>query len=260
MAESFSLFRARESPVHSLHPLTKLGIAAFLLVSGLAVPAVWYPYALLIFAIFPLAAVSRVLHDLLKVIWRVALPFAISVFLIQGFLWPGGTPILDLGIASLKREGLIFAIASVGRVLIVVGAFLWFTLTTRPDMLMIALYQRGLPASLAYIIVATIQIIPRFQARANTILDAQRARGLETSGNLVQRARGVLPLVVPLILGSLVDVEERALAIEARAFSYPVRKTSLVEIQEANWERMLRLGLTILLALVLAFSVWTRIA
>lgn len=259
MAESFSLFRARESPVHRLHPLTKLTLTAFLLLSGLAIPFLWYPYVLLLFVVLPVATVSRVASDLLKIVWRVALPFAISLFLIQGFLWPGGTPVVDLGIVSLKREGLLFAFASIGRILIVVSAFLWFTLTTRPDLLMTALYQRGMPANLSYIIVATIQIIPRFQARANTILDAQRARGLETSGNLIQRARGVVPLVVPLILGSLVDVEERALAIEARAFSHPVRKTSLEEIQDPRWEGRVRLGIWAALALVLGLSLWLRL-
>ena len=259
MAESFSLFRARESPIHRLHPLTKLTLASFLLVSGLAVPFIWYPYALLLLALFPLAALARVLPDLLRIVWRVVLPFAISVTLIQGFLWPGGTPILDFGFASLKLEGAIFAVASIGRILIVVSSFLWFTLTTRPDLLMTALYQRGLPASLSYIITATIQIIPRFQARANTILDAQRARGLETSGSIIRRARGIVPLVVPLILGSLVDVEERALAIEARGFTHPGRKTSLIEIHDPGWERKARLVILVILALVLLLSIWLRV-
>jgi energy-coupling factor transport system permease protein len=172
--------------------------------------------------------------------WRVTLPFAISVFLIQGFFWPQGTPIFWVGPFSLKKEGLYFAIAGTGRILVVVSSFLWFALTTRPDALMTALAQRGFPSSLAYIIAATIQIIPRFQARANTIIDAQRARGLETEGGLLRRLRAVLPLVVPLILSSLVDVEERALAVEARGFSSPNPKTSLIEVREARWEPIFR--------------------
>lgn len=105
---------------------------------------------------------------------------------------------------------------------------------------MIALAQRGFPAKVSYIIVSTIQIIPRFQARAAAILDAQRARGLDISGNLLQRGRALIPLVVPLILSSLVDVEERALAVETRAFSRPGHKTSLIIVNEARWERFLR--------------------
>jgi energy-coupling factor transport system permease protein len=123
---------------------------------------------------------------------------------------------------------------------------------------MISLAQRGLPSSLAYIIVATIQIVPRFQARAATILDAQRARGLETGGRFTQRIRAILPLVVPLILSSLVDVEERALAIEARAFNRPGPKTSLVEITEAAWEPALRWVILIAIAGMIVVRIWFR--
>jgi energy-coupling factor transport system permease protein len=243
MPDSLSLFLARESRVHRLHPLTKISIVGFLLVGGLVLPGTWTPYALFGLVLLPLGAWGRVLKALFNATWRVTLPFAVSVFLVQGFLWPHGTPLIGLGPISLKREGLFFAIASTGRILVVVGTFLWFAFTTRPDVLMIALAQRGLPASLAYLVVSTIQIAPRFQARAAAILDAQKARGLETGGNILHRARAVLPLVVPLILSSLLDVEERAIAIEGRAFNRPGPKTSLVVIEESGWENPARWGL-----------------
>ena len=256
MSAALSLFVPRSSGVHRLHPLTKLTITGFLLVAGLVLPGAWTTYALFLMVVLPLAWLGQVLKHLLRISWRVVLPFAISVFLIQGFLWPGGTPLVYIGPFSLKSEGLMFALASTGRILIVVSSFIWFALTTRPDTLMTALAQRGLPASLAYTIVATIQIVPRFQARAATIIDAQRSRGLETEGNMLRRAHAVIPLVVPLILSSLVDVEERALAIEARAFNRPGPKTSLVEIAEALWEPALRWTLFIAAVGVLAFRLW----
>jgi energy-coupling factor transport system permease protein len=243
MTEAFSLYVPRDSRVHKLHPLTKLLLVGFLLAGALALPGIWSTYILLLSVVFPLAVWGRILKDLVGATWRVALPFALSVFLIQGFLWTGGTPLIGIGPLSLKKEGLVFAIASTGRILVVISTFLWFAFTTRPDTLMIALAQRGLPSSLAYIIVATIQIVPRFRSRAVSIMDAQRARGLETGGRLLQRVRAILPLVIPLILSSLIDVEERALAIEARAFNRPGPKTSLVEIGEARWEPVSRWGI-----------------
>jgi energy-coupling factor transport system permease protein len=245
MSEAFSLFAPRASGVHRLNPLTKLSLAGFLLVAGLAAPGLWGTYLLFALGVLPLSLLAQVPRELLRMSFRVVLPFAISVFLIQGFLWPGGTPLAGIGPISLKEEGLAFATAATGRILMVVSSFLWFALTTRPDTLMTSLAQRGFPASLSYIIVATIQIVPRFQARAATILDAQRARGLETGGRFIQRVRAVFPLVVPLILSSLVDVEERALAIEARAFNRPGPKTSLFEIGEAPWEPAARWGLLV---------------
>jgi energy-coupling factor transport system permease protein len=242
--------------VHRLHPLTKITLTGFLLVAGLALPGVWSNYLLLVAAVLPLALWAQVARELFSRAFKVALPFAISVFLVQGFFWPGGTPLVGIGPISLKEEGLLFAIASTGRILVVVSSFLWFALTSRPDTLMISLAQRGLPSSLAYIIVATIQIVPRFQARAATILEAQQARGLETGGRFTQRLRAILPLVVPLILSSLVDVEERALAIEARAFNRPGVKTSLVEIFEARWEPALRWVIVLAMIGILGLRVW----
>jgi energy-coupling factor transport system permease protein len=258
MAEAFSLYADQDSFIHRLHPLTKLTLAGFALVAGLALPGPWLSFALLALVLVPLALLGKVLKGLLNSAWRVALPFAISVFLIQGFLWTGGTPILGIGPLTLKREGVLFATASTGRILTVVTTFLWFAMTTRPDMLMISLVQRGLSSNLAYIIVATIQIIPRFQQRAATILDAQRSRGLETQGGLRQRVRGILPLVVPLILSSLVDVEERALAVEARGFNHPGAKTSFIEINEGRWEAGIRRGILLGMIAVVGLSIWLR--
>jgi energy-coupling factor transport system permease protein len=243
MAQAFSLFVPRTSTIHRLHPITKLTLALALLVASVALPGTWTNYAFFLVVLLPLSAAAQVAGRLLGAAVRVVLPFAVSVFLIQGFLWPQGTPILALGPLSLKQEGLQFAVTSTGRILMVVSSFLFFALTTRPDALMTALVQRGFPPSLAYIVVTTVQIVPRFQARAQAILDAQRARGLETEGPLSRRIRALVPLIGPLILGSLVDVEERAIAIEARAFNRPGPKTSLRTIPEAGWEATLRIGL-----------------
>lgn len=240
MDRTIGLYVSVDSPLHRLHPLTKLALAALLLSAGLVLPGPWLTYALFGLVVLPLAALAGVAGRLLRTVVPTVLPFAVSVFLIQGFLWPGGTPLAALGPLALKREGLAFAVASVGRILMVVSGFVLFAQITRPDRLMLGLTQRGLPPQLAYLIVATLQIVPRFQARAAAILDAQQARGLEIGGSLARRARAVVPLVVPLILSSLVDVEERALAIEARAFSRAGPKTSLIEIGEAAWEPALR--------------------
>ena len=221
-------------------------------------PGVWAPYAVFGLALVPLAAWGRVLPQLLRAALKTALPFAVSVFLIQGLFWTGGTPIVHFGPLSAKREGLLFAAQSTGRILAVVGSFLLLALTTRPDKLMIALQQRGVPKSLTYIILATVQIVPRFQAKANTILDAQRSRGLETEGGLGRRVRALLPLVVPLVLGSIVDIEERAIALEARAFSRSGPKTSLLILTDSRVQRAARWLLVAAMIGAVAGGIWLR--
>ncbi|HTP02891.1 MAG TPA: energy-coupling factor transporter transmembrane component T [Anaerolineales bacterium] len=240
----FSLYVARDSGLHKLHPLTKGIYVLFVLVAGFTLPGPWTSYFVVAFGILPLAAWGKVLGIHLRSVWRVTWPFALSVLLIQGLFWGHGEDLVSLGPLALKKEGVAFAFISIGRILLVMSSFILFSLTTRPDMLMISLKQAGFPGSIAYIFVTTLQIIPRFQSRAQTVLDAQRSRGLETEGNLLVRSRALVPLVVPLVLGSLVDVEERAIAIEARAFNSNHKETSVVEIPDSLLQKRIRAVLT----------------
>jgi energy-coupling factor transport system permease protein len=258
MTNGFSLYAPRQSGLHRLHPLTMLAIVAFCLVAGLALPGPWGPYVVFLLVVLPLAAWGQVFKELLSGAVKITIPFAISVFLIQGLFWTNGTPVLYLGPLSLKAEGLRFAAQSTGRILAVVGSFLLLSLTTRPDALMIALDQRGAPKALTYIVLATIQIAPRFQAKASTILDAQRARGLETEGGLGRRVRAILPLVVPLVLGSIIDIEERAMALDARAFSRSGHKTSLLVLHDTGAQRAARILLVIAAVASIALGIWLR--
>jgi energy-coupling factor transport system permease protein len=246
MRQGFSLYQARPSGLHRLHPFTKLSLTATILIAAFAIPGPWAGYAFFLLGLLPLAAWGQVLTPFLRAVLRAVLPFAFSLFLIQGLLWPGGTPWLQFGPLSLKLEGLAFAVASTARILLIVSGFMILALSTRPDMLMTALSQRGVPSSLSYLIVTTLQIVPHFQARARAILDAQRSRALETEGGLRRRAQALLPLIVPLVLSSILDIEERAIALEARAFGRRGPKTSLLQLTDTPAQAILR---RILLAL-----------
>lgn len=237
---ALSLYLPRPSGLHRLHPLTKLWLALFLLICGLALPGVLGAYGAFVVLVVPLALWGAVLRPLLVAAVRVVLPFAVSLVLVQGLFWPRGTPLFGWGPLSFKLEGLLFAVRSTGRILMVVSSFLLFALTTRPDALALTLAQRGVPKSLTYILVATLQIIPRFQARAAAILAAQQSRGMEIHGNLRRRLRALLPLIVPLVLGSLVDIEERAIALESRGFSRPGPKTSLLVLPDTRGQALAR--------------------
>jgi energy-coupling factor transport system permease protein len=255
---AFTLYTPRASGLHRLHPLTKLTIAFVGLAASITLPGIWANYALFLLVLVPLAAWGKILPPYLRSVSRVVIPFAISLFVIQGLFWTNGTPVVQLGPLSLKQEGLAFAAQSTGRIMAVVGSFLLLALTTRPDHLMLALSERGVPKTITYVVVTTIQIVPRFQAKASSILDAQHARGLETGGSFMGRVRAVAPLVVPLVLGSIMDVDERAMALEARGFSKSGPKSSLIVLHDPAWERVLRIVLLIgAAALVVArLTVW----
>lgn len=240
MQDSYTVYISRDSGFHQLNPLTKLTLVLFLAVCALFIPGLWTAYIVFLVALLPLAFWGRVLGPFLDILWKFILPFALSVFLIQGFLWTEGTPIFTIGPVSLKMEGVLFSITSIGRILGISSSFLLFSLVTRPDNLMIALEERGVPNSLTYIVLSTLQIVPSFRAKANTIVDAQHSRGLETEGSFRKRIRALLPLVEPLVLGSIMDIDERAIALEARAFSRKGQRTFLRTIADTRFQRILR--------------------
>ena len=88
----------------------------------------------------------------------------------------------------------------------------------------------------------------------------QRARGLDTEGRLWRRVRGVLPIVGPVILGSIAEVEERTMALEARAFTRPGRRTLLWSPPDSAIERFARWALVAGLVLLIMVRVTGALA
>src|SRR5690606_27429035 len=92
----------------------------------------------------------------------------------------------------------------------------------------------------AYIISSTLQLVPAFKDRADSILLAQQSRGLALGGNPFRRARLMMPLLSPLVLGMFTDVEERSTAMEARAFGSTAKRTTLLPVPDSTAQRVAR--------------------
>ena len=137
-----------------------------------------------------------------------------------------------------------------------VSAFAFLLLSTHPSELMTDLTRRGLPPQFAYVLISTLQIIPQMQAKAQTIIAAQRSRGLDTQSSFFKRVGALVPLARPLVFGSLVEVEERAIAIEARGFTSTHIKTSLHDVPDTGLDRVLRWFLIGLVIIALASRLW----
>lgn len=190
-------------------------------------------------------------------LWRILAPLAFFLFVLHGLFNPAGRTVLfSVGPIAVKLEGVVFAGLMTSRLLCVLGASLLFVFTTPPSALMLGLAQHGAPPWLTYIIGTTLQIIPHMRARAAAITAAQQARGLETTGSLRVRARALLPIVTPLVLSSLVDAEERAVALEARAFRSSRPKTSLNELADPPVERMARWVCVVCTVLLIGAGRW----
>ena len=238
---SRSFFLLRSSGLHALHPLTKLVAVLAIVLIGFLARWPSLPIALFLFLILPLAGWGKIARDLVRVTVTVILPFVVSIALVQGLFYPGSTHVLfSLGPLAFKEEGLIFAYGTAGKILLLAGAGLLLLFSTPPSDLMLALTERGMPNALAYIVITAIQLLPQMQAKAAAIVDAQRARGLETEGSILRRVSAIVPLLAPLVFGALADVDERAMALEARAFSAPRTRTSFKELRDTRAQALAR--------------------
>ncbi len=250
-----TFFLERTSGLHALHPLTKLALALALVVTAFTVRWLFISIALFVLLILPLAVWGKIWREVLHTTFTILLPLSVSVALVQGFFFPGAQTVLwQIGPFALKQEGLEFAFVIATRLLVIAGAGLLVVYTTHPADLAIALVQAGAPYALAYIAVSAIQLLPEMQARAQSILNAQQARGLETQGSIGVRIRAFVPLIAPLVYGALENVQERALALDARAFRSSRVKTSWRELHDSPFQRMARLLLVAYSLLMLVYA------
>ncbi len=199
------------------------------------------PIVLAVVAVLLPAAFAGVLRPVIRASVLLALPLAISAALVNLFFFPGpGTVLFQLGPVRATAEGARFAIEIVLRVLVIAGALTLFYRTTRTSDLVVDLERRGVSPRLAFIARSAVTTVPAMVERASTITDAQRARGLDTQGSVWRRIRGIVPMVGPTIMGAINEVEERTLALEARGFTRPGRRTLLWAPSDTGRQRLFR--------------------
>jgi energy-coupling factor transport system permease protein len=249
--------RPGPSAFHRLNPLTKATLATVTAIAAVVLGGLIGPVLLVAAAVLVPAAAAGVLGRLVRTSLLLALPIAISAFLVNLFFFPGAeTVLLRIGPIAATAEGLAFAVEILVRILAISGAVTLFYLTTRPADLVVDLERRGVSPRVGFVANASVQTVPAMVERAAQITAAQRARGLDTEGSPWRRIRGVVPIVGPVILGSIAEVEERTMALEARGFTRPGRRTLLWAPSDSSVEALgrwaLLIGLVALVALRIA--------
>lgn len=153
----------------------------------------------------------------------------------------GGTPVFSAGILrSITYEGINTAVIMALRlVLLVVGASL-LTLTTTPilltdgiEKLLQPFKKIGVPAhELAMMMTIALRFIPTLLEETDKIMKAQAARGAEfDTGNLVQRAKSFVPVLVPLFVSAFRRADELATAMESRCYRGSIGRTRMRQLK-----------------------------
>ena len=147
-----------------------------------------------------------------------------------------GEVLVSLGFLTITREGLRTAVfMAVRLVLLIIGSSL-LTLTTKPisltdgiEALLSPFKKIGLPAhELAMMMTIALRFIPTLLEETDKIMKAQQARGADfESGNIIRRAKALVPILVPLFISAYRIAQDLAMAMEARCYGGDIKRTRM---------------------------------
>lgn len=237
----------------ALHPFTPFVLVLATAALAFVVPAPQGPG--LLYAAVVAVAIGVGQGGAVRGAVLVCAPLWLFLVVIHGVLGDGPGPEL-FGVA-LSRDGLRVAVAQAGRFGAIITATLAVYRTFDPSRFLDAMAARGWSFHAGYLLVATLQAAPRLRRRAGQIIESQRCRGLRLAGGPVRRAAAVAPLLLPLVLGALTEVDEHAMALETRAVAGGDRRTAL---DAPPWRGVDRAAMLGALALVAAGAAWRAIA
>ncbi len=214
-----------DSAIHKMDPRFKI-LGAFAFIFSLFTVKSLIIYPLVVAFIGGVILISRVplnyiLRGLKPIMFIIIFAFVINMFLTPGI------PIQKIGPFTITIEGIRQAVFMASRlVLLIVGTSL-LTLTTSPieltdgiERLLNPFKRIGVPAhELAMMMTIALRFIPTLLEETDKIMKAQMARGADfESGNLVNRAKSLIPLLVPLFIGAFRRADDLAMAMEARCY------------------------------------------
>lgn len=186
----------------------------------------------------------------------IVLPFVIAVVAVQTLLirHPDSAPLW--GPFLLSAHGFEHSSALAGRVTAIVTTSLLVFVSTGPARLLRSLDAAGWPPAVAYLIASPLLMLGAFSARIRSIREAQQARGLRLGGSPLNRLRGLFLLISPLVTSALIEADQRSHVLNQRGFRAFPRRTPLLHVDDATWERQARFALIGLAVLQLGAWPW----
>jgi energy-coupling factor transport system permease protein len=217
-------FRKIYSPIHDLDPRVKFIYVIAVFIAAILFNAI-FPLLVLFVMQIPFVLLARVQRQWLRSL-RGALFLALFIFVLNvagSFFTQGYT------LTAANWEN---AASMTLRFVVLVESFSVFFLTTSPDHLGLALEQSHVPYEFSFAFTTAIRFVPVLAEEAQTIMDAQKARGLELEkGNFMKRIRNYIPILIPLIVSAIRRSLELAEAMESRAWGAVKKRTNLYSLK-----------------------------
>lgn len=256
----FGLYVPTDSIIHRLDPRLKFAACFWYVIlvffANNVVTNVWLGLVLL--------AVIHLSHVSLKMYWTGIKPLMwiiIITALVQLFFTGGGHVYWQWHFISLTSMGIIQSVYLILRFAYIITISTVLTVTTTTlrladaiESLMKPLKKIKVPVNqIAMMLSIALRFIPTIMGEVTTIMNAQRARGMDfSSGNLYQRTKKLIPVMIPLFISSFKRAEELAVAMEARGYDPNGSRT---KYRVLTWRKPDTIGLVIVvLVTVILFA------
>lgn len=227
-----------ESWIHKLDPRVKI-IATMLFIAELFIVDNFIGFGMAAVVLGIIVAISRVPLSFivrgLKPIFIILLfTFALNIFMINGeIIW-------QWKFLHITKEGVEVAVFMAIRLILLIIGSSMLTLCTRPlsltdgiERLLSPFKKIGVPAhEIAMMMTIALRFIPTLLEETDKIMKAQQARGADfESGNLMQRAKSLIPILVPLFVSAFRIAQDLAMAMEARCYRGGENRTRMNEMK-----------------------------
>jgi energy-coupling factor transport system permease protein len=249
-----------DSVIHRLDPRVKVVLVMILIMEILFVQPerIWCIFLPLIFLLLVVLLsrlpIAYVLRGLKSIVILILITFIFNI------LFTEGTPLYHIGFLAITREGLVFGVLMAMRLIIIVLSTSILTLCTSPiqitdalESLMKAGKLFKLPVhEIAMMMSIALRFIPTLMEQLEKIVKAQMARGADfEKGSLIKRARGFIPILIPLFVQAFKHADDLAIAMEARCYRGGEGRTRL---------KVLKAGINDLVAVIISGAFFVFLA
>ncbi|MDO4383145.1 MAG: energy-coupling factor transporter transmembrane component T [Eubacteriales bacterium] len=247
------------SAVHKLDARTKI-LGTFLYIIEVFLVNSFAGFGIVILALAAIIGISRVpvkfiFKGLKAVMFIIMLTFCINLFVFDG------TVLWQWNFLTITYEGVYKSFFMALRLILLIIGTSMLTLTTKPmeltdglEKLLKPFERFGLPShEIALMMTIALRFIPTLLEETDKIMKAQQARGADfESGNLLERVKNMIPILIPLFVGSFRIAQDLALAMEARCYHGGAGRTRMKEIAFGRRDGVAGVILVLFLGVIIA--------
>lgn len=253
-----------DSVVHKLDPRVKLMAALIYIISLFTFRGVAGFILVSVFLVFMIRLSKVPFSYMVKGLKAIVILMVITA-LFNLFLTPGKEVLVHFGIFTITLEGLKNAVFMLVRLIYLIVGTSLMTLTTTPNQLTDGLEKSLMPLSkikvpvhaIAMMMSIALRFIPILIEETDIIMKAQMARGADfENGNLIRRAKSMVPLLVPLFVSAFRRADDLAMAMEARCYVGGSGRTKMKPLRYGKKDYLAYLTLAAYLAGVILLRIF----